>query len=90
MRLAFHPRAAKRIANNLRRSLPAISHGRDFDLCIAQNAAKSERDVLCNFASAERAFEFVGCDKDFIEEVKNVTKLIAQNGRRLQPSTLTL
>ncbi len=65
VRLAFHPRTAKRIANNLRSSLAAISHRHDVDLCITQNAAQSERDVLCNFASAKRAFEFIGRDKDF-------------------------
>ena len=62
VRFALQPGTAQRITNHFSRSLAAIRHRHDVDLCATQNIAQTERDVLCHLARAERAFEFIRGD----------------------------
>ena len=66
VRFAFHPRSAKRIVNDLCSSLAAVGHRHDGDLCIPQNVAQSERNLLCNFASLSEPSNLSGAIRIFI------------------------
>jgi hypothetical protein len=64
VRLAFEPGTAERITNRFCGPLPAVGHRHHFDLRVRQHIEQPFRDVLRDLARVQRAFEFIGSDKN--------------------------
>jgi hypothetical protein len=62
--LACEPGTAARITNRFRGPLPAVGHRHHLDLRVRHHIEQPFRNVLRGVSSVERAFEFIGSDKD--------------------------